>query len=323
MRVPRSSRRILPGSAVSLLPALAVLLVVGLLLAVSTPSSPVHQAGKGAWIHPDTFGNGMVQTVLSPSAPAMTVAAQGQAGSYGLYAGLGGLEEVSSVGGVLATADLASTHWTVRDSSGPAGLSMSYNASVPVIPRHGVAGAPAKVIVLMVNPAGPQAPAAGASAVTMTITVNNWPWIHPVDSLTLLLPIWPNDTTSEHLAEGGTNTMNCVGNDSQQAQEFFTWGGQVIAVDPKGTDVTLATAASVTGSPQNSTVAVVLPGSSAGYAQYQYAVHLGILFTPPVASVPMVDGLVGVGIGGLVLLALVAGIRRTWSRPPSLGPLVE
>jgi hypothetical protein len=308
-----------PGHPWTLVPALAVGAVVLLLLHFGSTAAPNAQVGPVQMTSQYNGSNGVVSMHLSDLGPAVTVSSARGSDPYGMYAGLGGIEELGSVGTVLSYANFSSTGWTVSNQSSAGRLSIGYAADM-IVDRHGGGNtsSPAGVTVLITAPGGSGASVSAATNVTLAISISEWPWLHPKDTLALLLPLWPSNTSSAHLADGGTDTMNCVASDSNASKEYFSWAPQVEATDASGDVLSLAPSTAVLGGGPNATLEVLVPGVSSGLVGLQYAVTIAVVTHLGGASLPESEVLAA-GLGaGIVGIALCIQFRATWARSSSL-----
>jgi hypothetical protein len=319
------------GQPIALLPAVGVVLVTLLLLHTGTHAPVASHVGALSWSSPTNATNGVLDSQLNASVPTDLVSLTGAGSGYGLFAGLGGIEEVGGSGAVISTADLSSqgpnetrVAWVPDNASAGDHLSEIYSASLEVFRPSGVpvSGA-AELTVTFSASGGPSTNLSQASAVSMTITLAKWPWIHPTDSLALELPIAPRNSSEEMLLNGSTDTMDCADARSQQVREFLQWSPTALVTDPSGDVIPQAPAAAVLGSPSNATVEVLVPGGSPAFVGLQYTVDIGVLPIVPPTSLPtaeLVAALLGVGVlgGGLII-----AVRWAWSRPSDLTNVSE
>lgn len=309
---PTRPPRALPARAWA--PALLAALAVALVLLGSSPSGHGPHPSAGAWSGGSTWGNGVATAVFLPDRPGVTVASDSAESGYGLYAGLGGLGEYSVNGTLVAAADFSGAHWSVTDRSTPRLLLHEYAAAVAVGGRGSV---DIQVNFTMAASGGPSG--ASASAVSYTISAQHWPWSSGSDELGVVLPLWPNNDSLEHidlLAQG--TTMNCVSNETGTAEEYFGWGGAIEAREPRGQLAALEPSAIVSGNPEYVPLVVLLTGAPGGYAQFSYDPVVGILARPTAGGLPVTDLLVGLGVAGAGVGLAALLLLQVQRRPPSL-----
>jgi hypothetical protein len=295
-------------------PAFLAALVVALVLLGSSPSGHGRLPSAGAWSGGSTWGNGLATAVFEPTQPGVTVSAvQGESG-YGLYAGLGGLGEYTTGGTLVASADFADAHWQVTDRSTPALLEHDYAATVGVGAHGSVA---IEVNFTMAAAGGPAG--VSSTAVTYTIAEQGWPWVSNADELGTLQPLWPNNTSLEHidLTAQGTR-MDCLSNETGTAQEYFDWGGSMVARGPSGALAALEPSLELSGNSQYVPLVVLLTGAPGGYSQFSYDPAVGILTPAAPAGLPLSDLLIGLGAAGAGVFLAALLLARVQRRPPSL-----
>jgi len=179
------------------------------------------------------------------------------------------------------------------------------------------------VVVSFTNPGGPHADISAASNVTMAISVTNWPWLHPKDSLALVFPLEPSNNTTEQLAAGPTDTIDCIASDSHDMEESVTWSPQAIGTDASGDVIPVSPSTAVFGTGNNATLDVLIPGGSTGFVSIQYTLTVAVVAHPVTAAVPFLEAVgVTVGAGAVGVLAILE-VRRAWSRPPDLAEGAE
>jgi hypothetical protein len=295
-------------------PAFLAALVVAIVLLGSSPSGRGQLPSAGAWSGGSSWGNGIATAVFEPTQPGVTVSAvHGEAG-YGLYAGLAGLGEYTTNGRLVTSADFADAHWQVTDRSTPYVLEHDYAATLGV----GTGGSVAvEVNFSMAAADGPTG--LSSTGVTYTIAEQGWPWASSSDVLGTLQPLWPNNTSLEHidLSVQGT-TMDCLSNETGTAQEYFDWGGSMVARGPSGQLAALEPSIELSGNPQYVPLVVLLVGAPGGYSQFSYDPYVGILTSAAPAGLTLSDLVLGLGVAGAGVFLAALVLVNVQRRPPSL-----
>jgi hypothetical protein len=313
-----------PGHPVALLPAVAVIALVLLVLHTGTHPPPRVQVDPIEWSSELNATNGIVSTHRSVIGPSVGVTPATSPGDPGIFSGLIGLQELGASGAIISAADFSEAGWIVVNQSTPTEISSVYSAVVPVYrPTNPLYTAAVDVAVDISAPGGSGVNATAASEVTLSITVAKWPWIHPTDSLAMLLSLAPGNATGEHLSAGATNTMEVVANATGDLREYFAWSAAATVTDPSGDVFQLVPAAAVTLNNSSTIVELVVPGGTPGFVDLQYGVVLGLPVTNPEGSLPTVVVAEVVVVGGALGTAAVAVMRWTWNRPPALGAIPE
>ncbi|MCI4345821.1 MAG: hypothetical protein L3K07_03610 [Thermoplasmata archaeon] len=289
-------------------PAFLAALVVAIVLIGTSPTGRALSPSGGAWSVGDHWTNGVVTAEFVPNAPAITVASTWSEPGYGLYAGLAGLAEYRANGTQVASAEFSGAGWIVRNLSTSGELVLDYGSTLPV---RGATGGSVAVEVNFTSGAAGGPAGVSSSGVSFTVAAQGWPWVSASDSLGLLFPLWPNNTSLEHVSESPNGmTLDCVANDSGLAQEYFGWSGTATARDTQGHPAALTPSAVISGSPEYLPLVVLLTGSPGGYSSLTYGLDLGILGLQHARALPASEVGIAFGAagGGLLLAALV--LRR-------------
>ncbi len=301
-------------------PALVIGLVIGLVLVVALPPTSPDGAGPGRWTDANVWSNGQVVVAMTPDRPAMTVSNSAVGTSYGLYAGVSVVSEITPAGVAVASTDLDRASWTVTNSSG-SGLDLSYRSSASVV--DAVTLSPIGSTEVFVNfsstPDAGVDPAASAQ-VGFGLVVLHWPWVHTNDRLAIDMPLWPQDTSVADLsvAPGVANKVHCLTREGPSPAESFTWEPNASARTGSQTHQPLQAVTHLVGDAAFMTVQVVFVGPGGGYDALEYDPQIVVPVAAIPVSLPPVDyaaagvlALVGIGV-------VVVGVRHTWNRPPSL-----
>ena len=300
-------------------PAALVGLVVGVVLAATLAPAPSAQAGVGTWSGPGAWTNGGFTVQLESDHPAATVSAGGSASPYGLYAGLGSVQEIAPNGSVVGEARTIGWGWSAQNVSTSSGLSVSYNGDFEVTPAS--SNTTLGSVALSVNFSAPSAPSgSAANRLAFTITLRGWPLQHPTDQLLVGMPLWPQSSSAAYLSSvsGVGSTIVCRANDSGAVVESFSWGSAAVAQGAGGATQRLPASTSLSGGSGLTTVSVAFaPGAAAsGPISFDSLVEVPALPAPSTAlTVPVMLGL-ALAVAGAALGALV--VRRSWRQPPRL-----
>lgn len=297
-------RPLLPAGGVALL-AVVLILEFGL-----PPAGPT--AGTAVWAGPGVFSNQVLNVSGSSGSPTLAVSAANDTYPFGLNVSFREIDEYRGSGQVLARANLARANWTVTNSSSTAGLAREYRSLVPETRTNN--SAQLAVVAFYVNItlfAGSGVVGAAARAATVTLALVGWVPVHSTDFLSLSLPVAPLDPAIEHLANGPADTLYCVPNGTSAAAEFLQWDPAGSLQNGSGTVGTVPTAVQIAGSPEQSTLSVAF--DDAFGSRLAYGFQLGLAQPSPTAAVPLLEGLVAVGIAavGAVVLVTLAGRNRS------------
>jgi hypothetical protein len=296
---------------------LVLLAVVGLLAA-----SPARAAYGGADSPgPYEWANASVLCVFNGTLPSVTVSAVGL-NDTGMGAGLDLINEISPIGGVVATAVMSSADWDPTNNSSAGWYVMNYSQPVNVTsvtaPIH-VLGSAGITILFSLNRTSTNV--AVADQVTLQLSILDWPWQNSSDTLALVVPIWSAFSTTEH--------MVVVSPSAPRVESVQSSNGQPLEYFAAGVSATTATGASVSVSPQTSltngiaTTTLTLGPGAGGARALAYEATLGITPSTRVLGLPLYDYAAVAGGAGLVALAVGVGTRRIRRRPSDLTYVEE
>jgi hypothetical protein len=136
--------------------------------------------------------------------------------------------------------------------------------------------------------------------------------------MVLLFPLLPSDPASAQIAEGPANTLYCVDNGTHAPREFLHWADHATAVDASGQQASVAVAASVTGTANNSTVSVLFSGGTTPLTQIQYTVDLGIVTPTPRAPISGVDAALEIGFAIVAAGVVAYAVYDAFAGAPAL-----
>jgi hypothetical protein len=317
MAESESGARRMGRGVAAFLPAAIGTLVILLVLAFSLP--PHSPSGAfGEW-NPAGWSDGTLTVSPARDHPAVTVAAASASERYGLYAGVGWVNELAPGGAVRASATLGDGRWTMQNLSGPTGLTLNYVARLNVTEPGQVV--PIGVAGTFVNfTLEPPTSSPSVTGVEFSIAVTQWPWVATQDRLAIVMPLWPSDPSAAYLAEvaGLANMIDCNPTGSSTPLEFFAWADHGTAVTAGGGSVALAASTSISGGASATNVTVLFSGTPGGYTVLRYDPTVGL--TLPSAPHPLSLAVLGAITGGGVAAALVGAwsLLRVSRRPPSL-----
>jgi hypothetical protein len=296
---------------------LLVLLAVGALLAVS----PAHAAYGGYEPEAPSWTNGSVLCNFSATLPSVTVSADGLNGT-GMGAGLDQVNELSPTGLVVASAVTSSVDWDPENETTAQSFALSYSEPLNVTNVSAPAG-PSKMAQISVDFALARTPsnAAQADVVSFQVSVQDWPWQSPQDTLALVVPIWSAFSTTEHVVVSSSTApkVESVRNSNDQPLEYFEAGSAATT----GTGSFVAVSAETTFTDGVATTTLTLGPGVGGASAVTYQATLGITPSTKLLGLPLYDYAAVAGGAGLLALVVGVGTRRVRRRPSDLTYVEE
>ena len=322
---PEVSGRRRPGSAVTLVPGVLVIAAVVVVAALSHPLPAAH-AGPGfsslVWTGPSTASNGVLRAAVAADVPNISVAPAAAASNVGLRVTPVGLQEIGSGGALIASLPLSSSGaqfrtWTTTNASTAAQLWMQYVAyHSPTRPNGNVVGATVEVAMAFTSAAD----AADGGNLTVSLSVQGWPWVHPTDSLLLFLNLSPVDPTATSLIGRATDEMDLQDAGGTVVFARAYWPSTVLAEDSAGDQFTVGTASVVRPTSAGAELVVGIPASNGGYRAIDAALVLAVPTTTIGPPAPVSPALVVLCVGwaGIVGAIVWIAVARAADRPSSL-----
>ena len=308
-----------PGTLIHYLPAVGTVVVVLTVLAVASPNPTAPIVGTAQWTAADTWSNGFVQASLSNRPPAVTVSSGAGEADYGMYAGIGSLSEVDRNGSVRASANVASFPWPSANSSSLVGLAVSYSAVLPVeqVSDHQLVG---DAQVYFNVSSSTSAPPGQPAQVRFAIIVANWPWRDSADAIAIGMPLWPEDTHAAALARpsNSASTVECRSMPSGTVLETFEWAPTAEVTARNGSTLDLPAVSAIAGDANLTTVTVTVGAGHGGFSQLAFDPTVSV--PVPAQSGGISTPILVVSVGAAVVASALGlvGLRRVWTRPPSL-----
>jgi hypothetical protein len=294
---------------------LVLLAVAGLLIAI-----PARAAYGGADSEEYSWSNGPVQCVFNGTLPTVTVSATALVDN-GLGAGLVAVNEMSSAGTPVATALMNSTVWDPEDQSSSSWYKMNYTEQVNVTN----AATPGKTlgtssIAITFSLARPPGNSSVSDQVAFQVSIDQWPWQSPHDTLALVVPMWSAFSTAEHVVvpSSTTSRIDNVQNSTGTSVEYFAAGSSATT----GSGVVVGVTPQTTLTDGIATTTLTFGPGAGNASALTYEATLGITLNTRVLGLPLYDYVAVAGGAGLV--ALVVGVgTRTIRRHPSDLTYVE
>ena len=286
--------------------------------------------GGGAY----SWTNGLVRLSFPTVSPAYSLESVANP-SVRVNQSLTGLAEVSPDGEIVAMASFTSTQtqWTLVNSTGSSGTTVTLSASVPVVPSSGewesgdggnetaapVGNVAARITFQCANASG-----AAPQTVAYSLNLTTWPWLSQYDSLGM--EVRSNLTTQFGFWQlAGTNGLDGISRASGAAAVSFTWGASALTAykGNRTEDSQVDAYHNLTGNDSSSLVRLNFTAVPGNYSRLSYDPWLEILSPgkvgPTLAAIVLTPfSLVALLTGAAVVgaLAVVARRRRT---PPEAG----
>ncbi|HKS59645.1 MAG TPA: hypothetical protein VJS68_02580 [Thermoplasmata archaeon] len=288
-------------------------------LAAADGTSGSGWAPRG-WAPTSNWTNGVLDAGFATDRPAVTVSPSSTA-SYGMYAGVGAVIEVSPSNSPVASTDVLAANWVILNSTTGTVHTVTYGGWVPVVTSNGGNSSVgvARLLVNFTSSTQSDASSASTNAVKFTLFVGSWPWVNPQDNLALVMPVWPEDVSAEHLdlSSSGSDTMWCVENGSGTPVEFFNWSSTATAASTAGASSALMVTPMVSGGDESSVVEILFTGVSGGYSALSYDPTVGLVLSQKVLGLPLYDyalaGTAAAALAGTAGVALRQSRKRRWS----------
>jgi hypothetical protein len=298
--------------------------VIALVLSVF-PLAAAGPVAAGGWApSASSWSNGVLRADFDPHLPAVTVA-PARSSVYGLYAGLGALEELSPSGSLVASSSAAATSWSVTPSTAAGVYTMSYGGRMAVLsaaPSRTFLGT-VNVLVNFTSSAAADPTSLNSTSVEFTVFAGGWPWVGVQDRLAVGLPVWPNSTSDQHLgwATGAPSRLDCVSNENASSIEYLDWAPTATASSMSG-DAPLQVTAMISGNQSLSNVLLVFGGQTGGYASLHYDPRVGLTISSKILGLPLYEYVVVGSAAGAVSALAALGFRRSRQRRWSLEGVV-
>jgi len=293
-----------------------VLLAIVALLSVGS----ARAAWSGSPSSPYAWSNGSVLCVFNDSLPSVTVSASSLTGT-GMGVGLDQLSELAPSNAAVASAVMSSVVWDPSNESSAQWFVMNYSQTVPVMsvaaPSHSVGSVQ---IALNLALARGSADASHADQVSFQLSILNWPWQSPQDTLALEVPIWSAVSTSEHIVVGSPSStrVESVSNASGQPMEYFQASDSA-----NGTSGAMAVSAHTVVVAGKGSTTLSFGSGAGGSKAIAYQATLGITPGTRVLGLPLYDYIAVAGGAGLLALVVGVGTRRVRRRPSDLTYVEE
>lgn len=302
-------------------PLLLLSCVVGLgsllLLGVATPVA----AGTVAWGPGQvSWTNELVLCQFAPTTPTVNASALGSSSS-GLTVGLAGMSEVTPALTPTAVADLAGVSWAVRNLSNPESYDLDYSAQVPLMapsPSGAHLGS-VDVRVDFVLPAYDASVPAEPNVVAVDLSVANWTWQSPSDSLEAAFSVGATVPSAEHLdASTPGQLIDARSNRSGGVLDWMSVAPSSVAQPTAGLPVNVSEAAVVTAETPSSALVVVTFAPAGEFRELTSTAQVGVVLPSSVAGIPVayIVATGGLAAAGAVGVAVVA--RHMRARPSKL-----
>lgn len=311
------------GHPVTLLPAVAVALVVLLVVAsartgAAGPSGPkltplVWSGGRNA-------SNGILGMGLSEFGANVSVGPAGGAPGAALEVGYEGLEEIGSSGNPIASARLPNASsgalpgWISSNESTSTSFAFQLDQIFQAARPTGVVRGNATVVLTIAS----GATSATAANLTIDLAIEGWPWVHDTDALVLNLSVRPVAPPVGLLAGVGPDEVGC--GPSGAASETLAWPASVLAIDSSGDHLSVADESVLEGNGSGGLLQIAIPGGDGGYAQVDVVLSISVPMAPssapplPLTLVALCAAWAGV-VGAVAWVAL-----RRLSEPPTPPP---
>jgi len=300
--------------------ALGTVLVLLLLLPSSAGAVPFDRA---AWASSDaSWSNGEVLCIFQPTGPVVAVSAADLPNS-GLTVRVVSVEEVSSVGSVIAVTPSSGMNWTVTNRSSATWYDESYSAKLRVAPAASAVST-VGAVVLRVDFLLPISYVEGVtenlSAVTMQLSATGWPWQASEDHLVVNLALASAFPGTEHfLAPGaGDVVLSSVSNQSGRSLEYFQAGTQATEEGSTGPATAAPVAPSWSVNDSSAAVGLAIGSTVSEFTSLNYTAHVGVILPATIAGLPLSDYLIVGGAAAVLVAAVGLELRRVRRRPSDL-----
>jgi hypothetical protein len=266
-----------------------------------------------------SWSNGDVLCIFAPYTPGVTVSSPNLNGT-GMWATLAQVTEVGSHG-VVATANLSAGTWTVSNRSSEDFYDVAYAGSAPI--ESSVTEAALGSVDLQVNfmlPAYDDTNLGPVNEVVLSVTVANWSWQSPGDSLSLELPMALAYPGTEHFALGGEPgaLLSGISNSSGQTLQYLSTTQLASASNGSGLPTNVAVTPVATVDPESASVTLAFGTQAGSFESLNYTTALGVALPATIAGIPTIDfALVG-GAAVLASLGIAAGVGVIRRRPSDL-----